>query len=262
MEAKGSVMSGERGSAERHLDAASWRALLEAPRPDGPLLEHLAAGCEVCDAFLATHVDELDGAVDRALLRLGPVRLGELDEVGWMRLQRRLGAGAVRTRRRVIGAALAASLVVALGLSLVRPGKGQGWDGLKRSASMGPTLQLSAALRHSDQAFVRLDDGARLSAGAVLVLRATSSIDGPARVFLERAGQAPIEVGQVAMRAGTHELQTEAGLLGVTLEGERGEVRVWVVVGEAPFSAETALEAIASPHGGDVVAASIRVQVD
>ena len=34
-----------------HLDAARWTAL-QATRDDA-LLEHLASGCEACDAFLA-----------------------------------------------------------------------------------------------------------------------------------------------------------------------------------------------------------------
>lgn len=245
-----------------HLDGARWRALLAAERPDPALVEHLEAGCETCEAFLASHPDPLDGEVDRALLAVGPAREAPLDELAWRRFTRRQEAPALRRRRLMVGLALAAGLLVSLGVSLGRPGKDAGWNGLKRSESMGPSLRLSAARRQSDQAFVRLDEGARVAPGSVLVLRATSSVDGPARVFLERAGQDPVEVGQSALKAGTHELVTEAGLLGVALDTEQGPVRVWVVVGEAPFGTDSALRAIRGQGGSDLAAASVLVRVE
>jgi hypothetical protein len=166
-------------------------------------------------------------------------------------------------RRLGTAMALVAGLVVVVGVTLAfQPGRQPLWDGLKRSGSLGPTLQLSAARRQPDQSFQRLDDGARLTSRSVLILRATSSIDGPARVYLQRASQAPVEVGEVALQAGTHELQTDAGLLGVTLDGERGAVKVWVVVGEVPFSGVLALEAISSQGSRELAAASVSVQVE
>jgi hypothetical protein len=245
-----------------HLDGASWRALLSAERPDPALVEHLAAGCEACEAFLATRSDPLDGEVDRALLSVGPAREAPLDELAWRRFTRRQQAPALRRRRLVVGLALAAGLLVSLGVSLNRPGRDAGWNGLKRSESMGPSLRLSAARRQSDQAFVRLDEGARVAPGSVLVLRATSSVDGPARVFLERAGQAPVEVGQSALKAGTHELLTDTGLLGVSLDSEQGAVRVWVVVGEGPFGTDSALQAIRGQGAPELAAASVLVRVE
>jgi hypothetical protein len=69
-------------------------------------------------------------------------------------------------------------------------------------------------------------------------------------------------VGQTALEAGTHELQTDTGILGVSLDGERGPVTVWVVVGEGPFSAADALHAIAS-HGSDALGvARVNVHVE
>ncbi|RKH08157.1 hypothetical protein D7X74_32225, partial [Corallococcus sp. CA047B] len=43
--------------------------------------EHLASPCEVCETFLATHADALDGHVDALLLKLAPTQAVEADVV-------------------------------------------------------------------------------------------------------------------------------------------------------------------------------------
>lgn len=253
--------------ATRHLTAASWAALQADPASDRSLVEHVAAGCDECDQVIASQVDALDGELDRALLSLAPRAPQPLDEVGWQRLRKSLRPKAPVRRWFVAGAALAAMLSVFVARSVstspTSPTPASRPDGVKGSTgSQGPQLQLAAARKRSTDSFVRLDDGASLSAGSVLVFQATSTIEGPARVFLQRSSGAPLEVGVTALKAGTHELQTDTGLLGVTLDGEQGDVTVWVVVGETPFSAEAAISAIGSKGSADLGVAQVHVHVE
>jgi hypothetical protein len=255
------------GQPTRHLDARTWEALQADPKADPALFEHVASGCEQCDAVISSCVEPLDGALDAALLSLAPPSGEALDELGWMRLRKQLKP-AQPTRGGqpfFIVFALAATLALTAG-AVFTSGSGslhRGPDGLKGSSTTGPQLQLSAARkRGAADSFVRLDDGAQLEQGSVLVFQATSSIEGPARVFLQRAGAPPSEVGQTALEAGTHELQTETGILGVSLDGERGAVTVWVVVGEGPFSASDALRAIERHGSAALGVARVNVRVE
>jgi hypothetical protein len=224
------------------------------------LLAHLAEGCEACDAFLEGHLDDLDGAVDRLLLGLAPPPPAPLDELGWAKLRRRLPGRVAPSRRWAIGAGLAAAVTVALGAAVLGPHK-PAWNGLKGSSS-GPNLEVAAAVRHGDNAFVRLDDRARLGNDAVLVFRADSSVEGPARIYLQRGSTTPVEIGETEVRSGTHEIRTDTGLLGVSLGGERGELTVWIVVGDGPFSNEAALQAIEARGTSDLATARVRVNVE
>lgn len=244
-----------------HLDAAAWKALCDDPDAHGALLAHLADGCEVCDTFLATHVDEYDGAVDLALLALGPSREAPLDELGWIKLRRRLATRVAPGRRWAVGVGLAAAVTLALGAALWRPsGSKPHWDGFKGAG--GPSLQVTAALKEGADAFVRLDNGARLTGDSVLVFRADSSLEGPARVYLQRGSSPPEEIGVTELRSGTHEIRTDTGLLGVSMEGERGELSVWIVVGEGPFTHEAALGAIESRGTSELATARVKVNVE
>lgn len=248
--------------AMEHLDAASWKALREHPETQERLLAHLADGCEVCDAFLSSHLDELDGEVDRVLLSLAPPPAAPLDELGWMKLRRRLSGPVGPTRRWAVGVGLAAAVTVALGAVLLGPrGPKMAWDGIKGS-SRGPNLQVAAAVKQGDNAFVRLDDGARLGKDAVLVFRADSSVEGPARIYLQRGSTTPVEIGETEVRFGAHEIRTDTGLLGVSLGGEKGELSVWIVVGESPFSNESAIRAIEARGTVDLATARVMVNVE
>lgn len=250
--------------ATQHLDAATWRELLAAPDAHDALLEHMRQGCEVCDAFLASQVDDLDGAVDRALLGLSRGQdeqdeAAPLDEVGWQRLRRRL-PGRSGGVRRLVGLAAAVSLAIGAGTLLGLPST-PSWDGTKGGSS-GPALEVAAAVQKRGDSFVRLDDGARLTRDAVLVFQATSTIEGPARLYLQRGQSAPVELGVTELEAGTHELRTDTGLLGVSLAGEQGQLSVWIVAAERPFSHEEAFRAIEAHGSPDLAAARVRVNVE
>ena len=252
-----------RETARVHLDLASWKALRENPTAHGELMAHLAEGCETCDLFLATHVDEFDGVVDKTLLALSGEREAPLDEVGWRKLRRRLSANTAPTRRWAMGAGLAAAITLTVGALYWAPhgpGPRKTWDGLKGAA--GPNLEVAAALRKGDNAFVRLDDGAHLTKSAVLVFQADSSLEGPARIYLQRGSSTPVEIGETALSSGKHEIRTDTGLLGVSLEGERGDLSVWIVVGESPFSNEAAIHAIEARGTSELATARVKVNVE
>ncbi|MFP2901725.1 hypothetical protein ACLEQD_36170, partial [Corallococcus sp. 4LFB] len=59
----------------RHLDATAMSDLAARdPQAVAWFREHLASPCEVCETFLATHADALDGRADALLLALAPAR--------------------------------------------------------------------------------------------------------------------------------------------------------------------------------------------
>ncbi|RKH62466.1 hypothetical protein D7X96_29755, partial [Corallococcus interemptor] len=59
----------------RHLDATAMAELTARdPAAVAWFREHLASPCEVCETFLATHADALDGHTDALLLALAPAK--------------------------------------------------------------------------------------------------------------------------------------------------------------------------------------------
>ena len=77
----------------KHLDANMMSALAaRQPEAVAYFREHLATPCDTCEEFLAQQpgTDFLDGQVDALLLGLAPPKPAARDEVGWMRLRRRL----------------------------------------------------------------------------------------------------------------------------------------------------------------------------
>jgi hypothetical protein len=244
-----------------HLTSETWKALLAEPKAHPGLFEHVQAGCDVCDAFLATTFDELDGAVDRALLSLRPQYPQPLDELGWMRLRKRLGLRSKSSRLIQVVGALAAALIAVVAFEAVQH-RDTGWNGLKGVTSNAPSLSLQVALKQRDNTFLRLDEGSHVAPTSVMVFRATSSIDGPARVFLQRGESPAFEVGQTEVRAGTFDLQNDNGLLGVTLENEHGDISVWVVAGEGPFAQAAAIAAITAKTSNDLALARVRLHVE
>lgn len=236
----------------RHLDATSWRALQQ--QPDDELLAHVAAGCDTCDEFLAT-VPGLDGEVDRALLSLAP-RPPSTDEVAWARFRRAQRASPPSRR---VALAAAALVLLSVGGWALWPKPADPWTGLKGSTSTG-RLELRAALK-SARGLTPIDDGASVPASSALVFQVRSSVAGPARLFIQRGDDAPVELTQVGLVQGAQELEQGDGLLGFSLSGERGPVSVWLVAAEAPMSAQTALEAIRAGGEAGVVVAKLRVDV-
>lgn len=245
----------------KHLDDDAWRRLLANPGEAQDALAHLAEGCERCDAFVLARVPALDGEVDRALLHLVSHSAKGVDDLTWARLRHRLRATPAPRRRWPLAMGLAAAMVLSVTSVLVGS---RAHDELSAShvkgRSTGPTLELAVAVRDGEGRFQRLEDGARVTPNAVLVFRAESSVEGPARVYLQRGAGDPQEIGETEVRAGQHEVRTETGVLGVSLDGERGEVTVWIVAGEGPFTQAAAAAAMRS--GGTSALAAGRVHVN
>lgn len=219
-----------------HLTPERWSALRQAP--DDALIAHLAEGCDHCDAFLAT-LPGVDGQTDRALLSLTP-RTHVADELAWHRFRRR---GAPRTLR-LLAAAAALLLSVTGAVAVTTP-----WLGLKGD---GPAIiSLRAAAREAEGDPVHaLTAGASVPERATLVFRVDSTVSGEGYLFLQRAGEAPQLVEVVHLNGGVQDLERGArGMLGVSLQGERGPLVVWLVASEEALSADDARAALT--RGGD-----------
>jgi hypothetical protein len=236
-----------------HLDAQRWQAL-QAGR-DEVLLAHIEEGCETCDAFLES-LPGLDGEVDRALLSLVP-RPPSRDELAWARFRRRQHTTPRLTRW---AAAAAAVLLVVLGGWATRRPPEQLNTGLKGSAHT--QLELRAALKSAAGALTPVVDGARVPAGAALVFQVRSGLAGPARLYVQRGEAAPVELAQLGLVEGSQELELgEEGLLGFSLRGEHGPLKLWLVAAETPTTEAVALAAIQAGGGEDLAVAHLRVDV-
>jgi hypothetical protein len=217
----------------RHLDAQALHALAaREPEAVAWFREHLAQPCEQCQAFLADTPGPglLDGQVDALLLRLAPAREEpRLDEVGFARLRRALRGPALPWRRVAAGLALAAGLagLVVLYRPQAHPSQEAPWDGVKGVARLA--LELSLVAREPDGNLRRLDAGASVSDQDVLVLRYHATEAGEALLLQQRADATPELLGRFPLEAGTHDLSTPEGLLGVSLEGESGPLTLWLV---------------------------------
>ncbi len=243
-----------------HLDPKRLEALLADPKAHRPLVDHLARGCDECEAFLERHApDALEGEADALLLRLRGERPAQLDEVGWRRLRRGLGRPTPLWRGAV---ALAAGLALAAGVGLVVRSSLPP-DGLKGE---GPRIQLelSAAVVLANGDTERVDTGARVKPSGVLVLRYHATEPGFAALWIQRGDAAPERLGDAELESGTHDLSRGDELLGLSLDGERGKVTMWVVAGKAPTSLPPA-QAEQGVHSGalkDVAVGRISVLVE
>ena len=220
----------------KHLDAQALSALAtREPEAVAYFQEHLASPCDTCEEFLAQHpgTDTLDGQVDALLLGLAPPREAPLDEVGWMRLQKRLRTSSHRGRWMGVAAAVAACLlaVVLVPRLIGSPSTEQPWDGVKGSRRIA--LELAAVARSAEGELRRLDSGAAVPPEDVLLLRYHATEAGSALLFQQVADGKPELLGQFSLEAGTHDLAGPEGLTGVSLSGEEGPVTLWLVAAPA-----------------------------
>ncbi|MBZ4422383.1 hypothetical protein [Myxococcus sp. RHSTA-1-4] len=225
----------------KHLDADAMSALSRRePAAVAYFREHLAAPCDTCEAFLATHSgpDLLDGQVDSLLLGVGPTAQkaedAPLDEVGLARVRRGMKGNRPDIRRwGLVAGAIAASLLAVVVVPRMRAEDpavqaGTEWDGVKGPAGT-IALELAVVARSADGALRRLDPQSAVAESDVLLLRYHATEAGTALLFQQRAGQGPELLGRFPLEAGTHDLEGPQGLAGVSLEGESGPVTLWLV---------------------------------
>ena len=216
-----------------HLDDSRLAALLANPKGDPDLVAHLAAGCETCESFLQQHADRLDGLADQLLGSLRAAAPATLDEVGWQRLRKNLKAGkAGRAPVWRLAVPLAAALAVALigGVLLTRPKDDAGLKGEGARIQ----LELSAAVRTAAGDIVRVEPGAHVKAGGVLVVRYHVTEAAQATLWVQRGAAPPERLGAVELEPGTHDLSNRGELMGLSLTAEQGEIAMWVVAGRTP----------------------------
>ncbi|RKG48981.1 hypothetical protein D7X30_40005 [Corallococcus sp. AB011P] len=254
----------------RHLDATAMAELAgRDPAAVAWFREHLASPCEVCETFLATHADPLDGQADALLLALAPARKPEAEVIP-LRAPPRARRFAPPPGRYLgwMAGAIAASVLMVVLVPLVKgPTRGATeWTGEK-----GPggriSLELAVVARSTDGVLRRLDSGADVTSDEVLLLRYHATESGTALLYQQREQDAPELLGRFPLAAGTHDLEGPDGLAGVSMESDEGRLSLALVAfapGE-PTSEQDALAALAadgSPDArpGTVVRFDVRVQ--
>ncbi len=217
-----------------HLTSERLQAVLDGRERDEELLAHLETECETCDAVLAG-ASALDAAVDVALLRLAPPRIGTARPTPQPARRR------TRLPRVFVPMAAAAALAAGV-LWWPKPAD----DGLK-GAPLPPAIEFSAAVRARDGAFRPVGDREVVSSRETLVFRAQTSLAAEGLLLLQRGAARPEVLGAVHLTGGPQVLQGDDGLLGVSLEGEDGDVTLWLVAGTVAPSPAEAVAAIAFP---------------
>ncbi|NNB87446.1 hypothetical protein [Corallococcus exiguus] len=253
----------------RHLDATAMAELAgRDPAAVAWFREHLASPCEVCETFLATHADPLDGQTDALLLALAPERKTEAEVIP-LRSPARARRFAPPPRRYLgwMAGAIAASVLMVVLVPLVKgPTKeATEWTGVKGPGRI--SLELAVVARSIDGGLRRLDSGADVTSDEVLLLRYHATESGTALLYQQREQQAPELLGRFPLAAGTHDLEGPDGLAGVSLDSDEGRLSLALVAfapGE-PATEQDALAALAadgSPDArpGTVVRFDVRVQ--
>ncbi len=147
-----------------------------------------------------------------------------LDEVGWQRVRRNL-----KPRRSPAWVAVPLAFAATLAIWVAFPAAPEPDSGLKGTGTT--QLELSAAARSPDGTIARVEDGATVAERAVLVFRYHSNVSGPAHLWMRRGQAEPRLLGIVELESGTHELTRSGDVVGVSLEGEVGDVAVWMTPG-------------------------------
>ncbi len=204
-----------------HLNEESYRRLLESPKAEPELYAHLAQGCDVCEEFLAARAHPLlDGVTDAALLSVAPA-VASSDaraEETYARIRPKPSS----SRRWVL--ALAAMLLAVLGAALLvsRP-REQTELGMKGAPVFA--LELQAVVKSPDGALTRVERGQRVPGSGTLLIRYHASDAATGKLVVIRNGKREV-LGPVQLEGGTHDLMRDGQLLGLSLEGERGPLKL------------------------------------
>ncbi len=202
-----------------HLTDESYRRLLESPKSELELFEHLKTGCDECEAFLAAQPHALlDGLADAALLSVTPAT-AEPAEGRAAETYARIRP--TPSRRWVL--ALAAMLLAVLGAALLFARPHDDTQGLKGGPHLA--LELEGVVKAQDGSLSRVERGQTVPAAGTLLLRYHASDAAQATLVVVRGGKREV-LGAVRLESGTHDLGREDALLGLSLEGEQGRVLV------------------------------------
>jgi len=163
-----------------HLTEHSLRRLLDGTLDVAAarmLAEHLAGGCEACEAMLAARpvADAADGVVDLSLSRLAPPGPAERgNDLEYARIRRRLGGARRGGAARVLRLGALAAAVLAVGGATIkvawldrRAEQRSAWDGVKGMAPQAIPVRLRFLVVHPAEGG-RIPELEKGASGAVL----------------------------------------------------------------------------------------------
>ncbi len=221
-----------------HLDSKTWHAFLEGALDPGArraLADHLEAGCDTCEAFLADaatrgEVDPLDGVVDDALYGLAPSEPLR-DDLAFERIRREVRRPA-RTLTRVaaglVGAVAAAAAVALLVVQTGQPVTGPGTSRLKGHATAPATRLEVYRAGAAGTALTPVAPGSRVPVGSTLVFRVHLDAPGCVQLWRRDHGPEPLLDAPVCLPAGSHVLEHQGATLGLPL-AKAGTLDLWLV---------------------------------
>jgi len=237
---------------ERHLDDAAVRALeAKEAQAVAHFRDHLSRPCARCEEYLANAPARLwwlEAEADRLLHIHGALAMPAAGDTTGFRAVRR--AMRARRMRKALAASIAGAVALAAALVLVlrvprAAGPEDAFTGVKGQES--GLLELSAAVVSRSGATSPVGPGGRAHAGDTLVLRYRAEQPGPAYLLKAGPDGQPRVLGRFALSAGTHDLADSGGVSGVSLEGEQGEVHLWLVQSAAPLADAAAADAVRHP---------------
>ncbi len=250
-----------------HLDRNAVQALLRGdPDAFARYGAHLDTDCEQCDLLMMEEdvAPELDGEVDRALLELSPPAEAPLDQLGFRRLQRTIGAEKRAKLWPAIPAIAAVLVVGAFGVSAMQRAPGPVDEvGIKGTRRIAVELQL--AMQTEDGQLRRVESGEALPAGAgVVLLRYHATENGTATLVRQIADEAPEILGTFELKPGTHDLASGEGVAGVPLPDTRGKLRLWLIAVPSTSHAPEmqALKAIEAESDSPFTTAGVELEIE
>lgn len=240
-----------------HLDPSTYAALIAgtlSPNEARALSAHLDGECAQCEQFLAgqSGVDALDGVTDAAIARALPAAVGGGNDVEYARIRRALAYGRRIPRRRLLSAAVAASLAVAgiagfLALAPSRSGElaSRDWDGTKGHHARAIPVRLRFLEMGVDGRIEKGVSGEQLSSSSSLIFEVEASRG--AWVSLARVSANGAEIlWRSRVAAGRAQVSVGGRPAGYPLDGLVGPQRFVLIASHGPVEDARAREAAAA----------------
>jgi hypothetical protein len=240
-----------------HLTQNGYAALLAgtlSPNEARALSAHLYGDCAQCERFLAAQarVDGIDGVTDAAIARAFPAAKGAGNDLEFARISRALDGGRRVSRRRLLSAAVAASIAIAgIGGFLVvgssRPGElaSRDWDGTKGHHARAIPVRLRFLEMGVDGRIEKGISGEQLSASSSLLFQVEASRG--ACVTLARVSSGGAELlWRSRVSAGRTQVSVGGRPAGYPLAKLTGPQRFVLIASDAPLEDSRAREAAAA----------------